>query len=266
MTALQIAAYYGHTNILRIIIKHSKTKGEKHLKQVLNFLNRKSCMSALSYAIINEQKQNCLILINEKAMIYYYHSNLEKDLSPLFLSIFKKNLELVEAMYLNSKEQQLTETNSQGINALTFAAENKIQNIVNYLSARTKDLNNEDSKGITILMHMLVQMNLKMCKRLLHRGASVDHINKHGKTALHLCVEDMMQPQIEYLLFKGANPHILDFQEKDCCDKAKENGLAITNKVFNNCNIRKKLRPQFPAWKNINIVYKFHNYYQPHCV
>lgn len=57
-------------------------------------------------------------------MIYYYHSNMEKDLSPLFLSVFKQNLELVELMFLNSKELQLEQTNSQGITALTFAAEN----------------------------------------------------------------------------------------------------------------------------------------------
>jgi hypothetical protein len=37
-----------------------------------------------------------------------------------------------------------------------FAAEQNLQNIVNYLSLRTKDLNIEDTKGRTILMHMIM--------------------------------------------------------------------------------------------------------------
>lgn len=115
-------------------------------------------------------------------------------------------------------------------------------------------------------MHMLQHGNYKMCTRLLHRGANINHINKHGKTALHICVENKMQPQIDYLIFKGANPHILDFQELDCCDKAKYNGLAITNKVFNNCNIKKKLKPVYPSWMEINVDYKFGDFYKPYYV
>jgi hypothetical protein len=37
---------------------------------------------------------------------------------------------------------------------------------------------------------------------------------------------------------------LLDFDEKDCCDKAKENGLASIIKEFNDCNIRKKVIPR----------------------
>jgi ankyrin repeat protein len=66
-----------------------------------------------------------------------------------------------------------------------------------------------------------------MVQRLLYRGANLDHVNKQGKTALHLCVEQKNVESIKYLLFKGADQHILDLNEKDCCDKAKENGLAV---------------------------------------
>jgi hypothetical protein len=38
----------------------------------------------------------------------------------------------------------------------------------------------------------------------------------------------------------------LDKDEKDCCDKAKENGLAKKIKKFNDCNIRKKTMPLLP--------------------
>ena len=53
------------------------------------------------------------------------------------------------------------------------------------------------------------------------RGARVDHVNKFGKTALHICVEKKMMEQIHYLLYKNANPHIMDLNEQDACDVAK---------------------------------------------
>ena len=68
-------------------------------------------------------------------------------------------------------------------------------------------------------------------------------MNQFGKTALHVCVEMNLQDQVLYLLFKGANQHMLDLEEKDCCDKAKENGLAKLIPEFNDCNIKKKIVP-----------------------
>lgn len=47
--------------------------------------------------------------------------------------------------------------------------------------------------------------NYKLASRLIKRGASVDLVNKFGKTALHYCVEQQLEDQSLYLLFKGAN-------------------------------------------------------------
>ena len=44
----------------------------------------------------------------------------------------------------------------------------------------------------------------------------------------------------------GACQHILYIDEKDCCDKAKENGMDKTLPVFNNCNIYNKIIPYLP--------------------
>jgi hypothetical protein len=43
-----------------------------------------------------------------------------------------------------------------------------------------------------------------------------------------------------FLLKMGANAHILDLDEKDCCDKAKSNGMAKIIYNFNNCSYLKK--------------------------
>ena len=105
-----------------------------------------------------------------------------------------------------------------------FAAQQNLHQIVNFLSVRTKNLNVEDKDGTTILMHHVLQGNYKMSSRLIYRGAKIDMVNKFGKTALHLCVEKKLNEAVDYLLYKGANPHILDLTEQDCCDKAKEKG------------------------------------------
>lgn len=85
-------------------------------------------------------------------------------------------------------------------------------------------------------------------------------VNKFGKTALHLCVEKRLHEAVDYLLYKGANPHILDLTEQDCCDKAKQNGLASKILRFNNCTLRKKQIPLMPNGKYPEMQYQ--KYYQ----
>lgn len=49
---------------------------------------------------------------------------------------------------------------------------------------------------------------------------------------------------IHFLLKKGANPHIMDLNSEDACDKAKRNGLAVFLPQFNNCSPKLKKRPE----------------------
>ena len=81
-----------------------------------------------------------------------------------------------------------------------FAATNNYGEIVEYLSLRTKNLNEEDSKSITILMHFLFANDFKTASRLIVRGAKVDYTNKNANTALHLCVQNGMEDAVTFLL------------------------------------------------------------------
>ena len=71
-------------------------------------------------------------------------------------------------------------------------------------------------------------------------------------------MEKNLEDQTLYLMFKGANRHLLDFEEKDCCDKAKENGLAKVIHEFVDCIINKKFIPKGRTSNN----YLFKDYYQ----
>ena len=73
-----------------------------------------------------------------------------------------------------------------------FAARCNYRKIVNYLSLRTKNLDQEDSNSITILVHQLFSNDLQMASRLLVRGSDINYANKNGYTALHICIQNKL--------------------------------------------------------------------------
>jgi ankyrin repeat protein len=172
------------------------------------------------------------------------------------MAVQKEHQDLLELMCDHGSS--LTVKNSVGMTPLMFAAEQNYQIIVNYLSLRTRDLNEEDSNSITILVHQLFSKNMKMASRLIVRGAQIDYVNRNGQTALHLCVanhcaDNNLQDAVEFLLFKGANPHIMNLEGLDACDIAQANGLARAIPEFNNCNITKKIIPMLPDGRHADI-------------
>ena len=54
------------------------------------------------------------------------------------------------------------------------------------------------------------------------RGADINYLSKKlGMTPIRLAIENVMPAKIvKWLLKSGANPHILDYEGKDCCDVA----------------------------------------------
>lgn len=93
-----------------------------------------------------------------------------------------------------------------------------------------------------------------MASRLVVRGAKIDYVNKNGNTALHLCIESKLVDAVKFLLFKGANPHIMDLSGECACDKAKKNGMAVEIPEFNNCNFNEKIIPLLPNGKHADIT------------
>lgn len=121
--------------------------------------------------------------------------------------------------------------------------------IVNYLSLRAQMLDSEDNNHITILVHQILQGRYIMASRLLKRGAKVDFVNSDGHTALHICIDNRLIEQCKFLLQNGANPHIMDIQGRDVCDKAKLYGIVKIDGL-DNCSVRKKIIPVLPDGKH----------------
>ena len=71
------------------MIKFISSKGELAKKRVINSINRKSSLSALSYAITNEKYEVATELVECGAQQYYDKTKQHKDFSPIFLCILK---------------------------------------------------------------------------------------------------------------------------------------------------------------------------------
>lgn len=171
----------------------------------------------------------------------------------MFIAIRKENTQLLELFC--DYGASLTIKDSQGRTPMMYAAAKDHNEIVNYLTLRTKDLNEEDNDSLTILMIYLFKGDIKMASKLIVRGANVNYANRNGNTALHLLIENnvmsdgkaSLYEQIHFLIKKGANPHIMDLNGEDACDKAKKSGFAVLLTQFNNCNPRLKREPKISA-------------------
>lgn len=145
----------------------------------------------------------------------------------------------------------LTVKNSEGMTPIMFAAEMGFDKVVNYLSLRTRDLNEEDAYCNTILIHHLRNRkekndDFKMASNLIVRGADINYVNSNGYTALHIMVENKNIEAVKFLLSKNAERHLMDLNGEDACDKAKKNGLGDMFPIFFDCNIHKKIIPRLP--------------------
>ena len=96
---------------------------------------------------------------------------------------------------------------------------------------------------MTILMHVLLAetFNSKLAKRLIKRGADVNHIDKNGNPLLVKLVQLKQKKLVQFILDQSKTlRHLPDEEQKDACDYAKANGLANEIPAFLDCSLRKK--------------------------
>ena len=92
-------------------------------------------------------------------------------------------------------------------------------------------------------MHVLSSepFERKLANKLIDEYfADVDHIDLFGKSLLIKLVKMKKRNLVDFLLSKGALMHVLDDDQKDACDYAKDNGLALEMRQFLNCSLKRK--------------------------
>ena len=236
-TALHIAAQRGNLPHIKALVKQGAN---------YDLLNKAS-LSPLYLAVLNgkDSEYECAeYLLEQGAQSFIDGTDEEKDRSPIFLAIRQDQPTLLEIMY-DYSEPDINPKNSQGLTPLMYAAKHNKTYIVNFLTQRKIDLNEEDKNGMTILVLCLNKGgkdDIKMARKLVARGADVNWIDKNGNTPLLTFVQLKKPDQVRFLLEKKANQHICDEENKDACDYAKANGLAGEQgfEQFMSCSIHLK--------------------------
>ncbi len=63
---------------------------------------------------------------------------------------------------------------------------------------------------MTPLLACVLALQFELGQKMIKRGAQVDVVNRHGKTGLLYCIEQMNMQAVGFLLQNNANPHIED--------------------------------------------------------
>eukprot|EP00347_Sterkiella_histriomuscorum_P006064 403354203 len=232
VTALGIAAYKGSIKLMEMLYSAGAD---------LNIVNKQG-ISPLYLAIKSGNQDAVKYLIERKSQVHY-NDPTQAEFSPLFYCIKQGNLKAFEVLCDTGVDLD-NSYNHQGYNPFTYAASLHQVEIVNYISLRIKNLNEEDPEGYTVFTRYLLLYNFDMANKLLSRGgvSTLEHCNRDGKTPLTICILLEKTQAVQFLITKGANPHIQDLQGRDSCDYAKKSKLFMNQPVFNNCvdELRKK--------------------------
>lgn len=146
---------------------------------------------------------------------------------------------------IENEDEAAVIKDSQGLTPVMFAAKHGYNESLNQLVLQnSNNINEEDKNCQTILMHVLLAENVdyKLAKRLIRKGADVNHVDSNGNTLLIKLVQNgkNFQKQVEFMLERGALQHLQDLEGKDACDYAKANEMALEMRQFMDCSIRKK--------------------------
>jgi ankyrin repeat protein len=127
-TAVAIAAKNGNLRIIKALINAGAD------------FNRtdKDGIGPLYLSILHNHEKCSEFLIHSGAQ-FYYDSLHERDLSPIFLAIRKENTKILEI--LCDHNASMVVKDSEGRTPLMFASAKGYNEIVNYLSLRSNDLN-----------------------------------------------------------------------------------------------------------------------------
>jgi len=82
----------------------------------------------------------------------------------------------------------------------------------------------DGAHGISVLFHAVVGGNLDMVQLLLDRGADIASITGPDATALNAAAWRGDEKMAAWLIERGANPNVPDFEGKTALQRAEENG------------------------------------------
>lgn len=186
--------------------------------------------SALSEAVNTKNHELVDILLKKGAFIYYPQEEW-RDQSPFFQAIINQDVWAVETFCDHGADLNIQ--SRDGFSPLLYAAIKGFDEICMYLTLRTTEVDQTDKSGKNVFVMYLMKEDLIRCKQLIMRGADVNFQNDDGKTPLHFAIENQLPDSIiKFLLKAGANPHIMNKHDQDCCDIVQRQELYPRQLIF----------------------------------
>lgn len=142
------------------------------------------------YLAIKAGQLECVRYLIDEGAELYYSDPIRVDYSPVFIAVKMEQIPSIELMCdIGAKLDSFVD--SQGYSPIMFAVKFGLHEVVNYLSLRGCDLNQEDPANRTILMYYLLYTDemlaekpiavlklLDMARKLVSRGADVNYTSQ----------------------------------------------------------------------------------------
>ncbi|KAJ6520315.1 ankyrin repeat-containing domain protein [Mycena sanguinolenta] len=197
-TPLDLAAYYGHMDVVRLLARVSPTVGPSVLVERTRYLN-----TALLEAAYCGNLERSRILISEGAEANCHDDNFPHG-PPLTGAAFAKNLELVQFLLASGSDPNLY--NHGAFVPLYAAVRSKNMAIVYALVNAGANIHVQDSRRGNVLSHCETVESLRY---FLERGVDPNREDHAGSTLLHdICAKHTREAQafVELLCQFGAAP------------------------------------------------------------
>jgi ankyrin repeat protein len=177
--ALHWAAYNGHLEIVKLLIKH--------YPEMVNTLTN-SGSTALANAVVKKHEKIITILLLSKANPKIYHTN-KKNCFILADETKDKNIQLIFGAYLALLSDQL-------INAIKHCDLEEVKECI-----AKGAMIEEKTLGIGYPIHLAAFLgNVEIVEALIQAGASIEKTNSDADTPLHIAVRESNAAVVELLL------------------------------------------------------------------
>ena len=197
-TALMLAAWHGHANIVQLLIKYGAN---------INQTNQNG-MTPLMLAVSNGNEEAIKLLLDNGANIHQTNQN---GMTALMMALSHGNINIIKLFFDHGKSINLEHgksinlENAYGETPLMLAVSNGNEEAIPLLLDNGADINQLNQNGMTPLMLAVSNGKKKAMEMLLERGADINQPNQNGETPLMLAVSNDNEEAIKLLLDKGAN-------------------------------------------------------------
>ncbi|XP_055838333.1 ankyrin-1-like [Episyrphus balteatus] len=177
----------------------------------VNAKERSCGLTTLHLACLSNHIKLIKVLLHYKANIECYTENMEYN-----------NISAIQGLRISSNYRNNYNRLRNGQTPLHLAAKGGNYDVMYMLfkAGATSIIRCKDSKGSTALHVAAAESNVKIVRRLVHRGAVIDDKDNEGQTALHIACKFGKHENVKSLLKFGSDVNIKTFNNEAPIDLA----------------------------------------------